>query len=56
MEEFLGTGMQLFNSMSEERLHALEKLFDQTMKRAYECMGKMDSGFHLRARAEDLSV
>ena len=50
MEEFLGTGMQLFNSMSEERLHALEKLFDQTMKRAYECMG--EDGFRIPSKGK----
>lgn len=50
MEEFLGTGMQLFNSMSEERLHALEKLFDQTMQRAYECMG--EDGFRIPSKGK----
>lgn len=50
MEEFLGTGMQLFNSMSEERLHALEKLFDQTMQRAYECMG--EDGFRILSKGK----
>lgn len=39
MEEFLGAGMQLFNSMSPDKLKKLEGVFDHTMKRASECMG-----------------
>ncbi len=50
MEEFLGIGMQFFNSMSGERLQVLEKLFDQTMQRAYECMG--EDGFRIPSQGK----
>lgn len=39
MEEFLGTGMQLFNILPAGTLYSLEELFDKTMRRAYECLG-----------------
>lgn len=39
MEEFLGAGMQLFNSMPKEKIYNIEKLFDDTMKRSYACLG-----------------
>ena len=45
MEEFLGEGMQLFNSMSADQLRNLESLFDNTMQKAYECLG--EDGFRI---------
>lgn len=45
MEELLGTGMRLFNSMEKEQLIQIEEMFDQTMKKAYTCLGK--DGFRI---------
>lgn len=45
MEEFLGNGMILFNSISDERIKEIKDMFDDTMKRASECLG--EDGFRL---------
>lgn len=50
MEEFLGEGMQFFNVMSSEQLQNLERLFDQTMERAYECLG--EDGFRIPSKGK----
>jgi hypothetical protein len=47
IEEFLGIGMQLFNSMDMNRINELIDVFDQTMKRSYACMGR--DGFRIPA-------
>ena len=39
IEEFLGTGMTLFNSLPIEKIQEIEILFDNTMKRAKDCLG-----------------
>lgn len=39
MEDFLGTGMQLFNQMQDNRIREIEYLFDATMNRAFMCRG-----------------
>lgn len=39
IEEFLGTGMILFNSLPIEKIQEIEILFDNTMKRAKDCLG-----------------
>lgn len=48
MEEFLGEGMQLFNSMPLTQLRELERLFDDTMQRAYNCLG--EDGFRIPSK------
>lgn len=45
IEEFLGAGMQLFNTVSPERLQELENVFERIMKTAYNCLGK--DGFRI---------
>lgn len=50
MEEFLGAGMQLFNRLSPDRLHKMEKIFDFTMERAYLCLGK--DGFRIPSQGK----
>ena len=39
MEEFLGSGMQYLNSLTEEATERLRTLFDTTMRTAYKCSG-----------------
>ena len=45
MEEFLGSGMQYLNILTEEATDQLRTLFDTTMWTAYECSGK--DGFRI---------
>ena len=40
MEELLGAGMNLFNKMDLNSIFLLKQLFDRTMTRAYQCLGK----------------
>ena len=39
MEEFLGSGMQYLNMITNDQLKELRKLFDDTMWKAYQCSG-----------------
>jgi hypothetical protein len=50
MEEFLGSGMQLLNSFPVKKLQKIENIFDDTMKRAYHCMGK--DGFRIPSQGK----
>ena len=45
MEELLGAGMNLFNKMDLNSIFLLKQLFDRTMTRAYQCLGK--DGFRI---------
>lgn len=45
MEELLGVGMNLFNKMDLNSIFLLKQLFDRTMTRAYQCLGK--DGFRI---------
>lgn len=45
MEELLGAGMHLFNSMEKEQLIQIEKLFNETMIKSYNCLG--EDGFRI---------
>ena len=45
MEELLGAGMNLFNKMDLNSTFLLKQLFDRTMTRAYQCLGK--DGFRI---------
>lgn len=45
MEELLGAGMNLFNKMDLNSIFLLKQLFDRTMARAYQCLGK--DGFRI---------
>lgn len=45
MEELLGAGMNLFNKMDLDSIFLLKQLFDRTMTRAYQCLGK--DGFRI---------
>lgn len=45
MEELLGAGMNLFNKMDLNSIFLLRQLFDRTMTRAYQCLGK--DGFRI---------
>lgn len=45
MEELLGAGMNLFNKMDFNSIFLLKQLFDRTMTRAYQCLGK--DGFRI---------
>ena len=45
MEELLGAGMNLFNKMALNSIFLLKQLFDRTMTRAYQCLGK--DGFRI---------
>ena len=44
-EELLGAGMNLFNKMDLNSIFLLKQLFDRTMTRAYQCLGK--DGFRI---------
>ncbi len=50
IEEFLGAGMQLFNRISANQLHEIEQMFDDIMKRAYDCLGK--DGFRIPSQGK----
>lgn len=39
MEEFLGSGMQYLNIITDDQLKELRELFDKTMWKAYQCSG-----------------
>lgn len=45
MEELLGAGINLFNKMDLNSIFLLKQLFDRTMTRAYQCLGK--DGFRI---------
>ena len=45
MEELLGAGMNLFNKMDLNSIFLLKQLFDRTMTRPYQCLGK--DGFRI---------
>ena len=45
MEELLGAGMNLFNKMDLNSIFLLKQLFDRTMTRAYQCLGR--DGFRI---------
>ena len=45
MEKLLGAGMNLFNKMDLNSIFLLKQLFDRTMTRAYQCLGK--DGFRI---------
>ena len=45
MEELLGSGMQCFNNMPDEQLDELKILFDETMEKAFHCLG--EDGFRI---------
>ena len=45
MEELLGAVMNLFNKMDLNSIFLLKQLFDRTMTRAYQCLGK--DGFRI---------
>lgn len=45
MEELLGAGMNLFNKMDLNSIFLLKQLFERTMTRAYQCLGK--DGFRI---------
>ena len=45
MEELPGAGMNLFNKMDLNSIFLLKQLFDRTMTRAYQCLGK--DGFRI---------
>lgn len=45
MEELLGVGMHLFNSMEKEQLIQIENLFNETMIKSYNCLG--EDGFRI---------
>ena len=48
MEELLGLGMSLFNKMEINSICCLKQLFDRTMERAYQCLGK--DGFRIPSK------
>ncbi len=50
MEELLGLGMDLFNKMDINSIFCLKQLFDRTMTRAYQCLGK--DGFRIPSKGK----
>lgn len=50
MEELLGSGMNLFNKMDINSIFRLKQLFDRTMTKAYQCLGK--DGFRIPSKGK----